>query len=222
MKFINKKDIVTMFIIVGFSVMIAILYNFIRTDKFPFFKTDIKELIVSDDELFRNLDTENINTIEKIDTLVANSSDSILENIDTISENVDTIIKVDTLNYETLIKNAKKSSTNDFSVITLQQMKKISSDKSGSFVIVDARRAEDYNEAHIGNAINIFPYVDDESILVEQIFSLPKDKTIIVYCDGGNCDASHMVGEMLNNFGYRFFIFEGGWKNGLKAKVKHF
>jgi rhodanese-related sulfurtransferase len=41
---------------------------------------------------------------------------------------------------------------------------------------------------------------------------LPRDKTYIVYCDGGACDLSHHVAKTLIEFGFkRVFVYRGGW-----------
>ena len=221
MKYINKNDIITMALIIAFSVIIAILYNFLRSDKcsgkIPFFKTPIEERLVSDDDLFGN-----ITAIKKEDVQKSNVIEEIADNIkeDTLeldsAINTTTIINTDTLDYAMLLNESKKSGVDNFGAISINQMKKIANDTLGNFIIVDARRPEDYKESCIGNAINIFPYVDDESVVVEKVLALPKSKTIIVYCDGGDCDSSHKVGEILQTFGYKFFIFEGGWEEWSK------
>jgi len=217
--YINKNDIITMAFIIAMSVIIAILYNSIRSDncsgRLPFFKTNVEKRAVSDDDLFGN-------TAEPINKNIPQENKVIEPIIDTITTPDTTIIdtiattKVDTSDNETLLKETKKSNTEDHPIITKKQMQKILEDTTGNFIIVDARRTEDYKEAHIGNAINIFPYVDDENVVIDKVFALPKNKTIIVYCDGGNCDSSHKVGDILKMFGYKFFIFEGGWEEWTK------
>ncbi len=80
------------------------------------------------------------------------------------------------------------------------------------FIFIDARSKENYEAGHIGNASNIFPY-DDEDVYMEKIYSLPRDKKIVVYCDGGNCDLSHHLAEDLVINGYEnVFIYTGGWE----------
>ena len=216
MKYIKKNDIKSGIIIIVVSTIIALLYNVIRGDNccgtIPFFKAAKENLVVGDDELFGNTtlnDAEqqiNDNLDTPIDTTFAKTTN----NIDTIKSTIDTA-NVNKLDYAALLKEAKKSSSANYSIITKEQMKKIVADNSANFIIVDARRSEDYKEARIGNAINIFPY-DDESIVIEKVQTLPMSKTIIVYCDGGGCESSHLLGNILNMFGYKFFIYEGGWE----------
>jgi rhodanese-related sulfurtransferase len=79
-------------------------------------------------------------------------------------------------------------------------------------IIIDARTEENYSRGKIGNAINIYPY-DDEQKMMESIFSLPQDKPIIVYCDGGSCDLSHLLAKNLLSLGFkRVFLYAGGWE----------
>lgn len=94
--------------------------------------------------------------------------------------------------------------------VTYEQMLKII--ENDDFIIIDARNAELFNKSKIGNSLNIFPY-SDEAEVVNKIFDLPQDKKIVVYCDGGNCDSSHKIAEMLLSFGYdNTFIYSGGWE----------
>lgn len=211
MKYINKNDIKSGIVIVIASVTIALLYNVIRSDecsgKIPFFKPSKENLIVSDDELFGNSNMPNNTELQIKDTTYIDTT----TNVDTIIPTADTP-NVDKVDYETLPPNeTKKTSSADYSIITKEQMEKIAADNSNNFIIIDARNPEEYKKAHIGNAINIFPY-DDESIVFEKIQTLSISKIIIVYCDGGDCDSSHMLGKMLDLFGYKFFIYEGGWE----------
>lgn len=101
--------------------------------------------------------------------------------------------------------------------ISYEQMLKIIDDER--FIIIDARRPEQYEEACIGNAINIFPEYEDELQYVENIFQIPQNKTIIVYCDGGTCDLSHKLAKELLHFGFKtIFIYHGGWEEWSKKQ----
>ncbi|MBX3044488.1 MAG: rhodanese-like domain-containing protein [Ignavibacteriae bacterium] len=106
-------------------------------------------------------------------------------------------------------------SLKDEATVTYEQMLKIVA--SDDFVIVDARSSDFHEKNKIGNAINIFPY-DDESEVMNKVLDLPSEKTIIVYCDGGNCDSSHKIAEILINFGYKTHIYSGGWDEWSKKQ----
>ncbi len=64
---------------------------------------------------------------------------------------------------------------------------------SESYIIVDVRTKEEYDESHVVGSINI-PYDEIEN------YSLDKDKTIIVYCRSGN--RSKIAYDTLISLGY--------------------
>lgn len=95
--------------------------------------------------------------------------------------------------------------------VSFQQMLKIVEDER--FYIIDARNPEVYNNGYIDNAVNIFPYLQDENEFIALITQVPFDKKIIIYCDGGTCDLSHEVASVLEDFGYQeIYLYEGGWE----------
>ncbi|MDX9790292.1 MAG: rhodanese-like domain-containing protein [Candidatus Kapaibacterium sp.] len=99
--------------------------------------------------------------------------------------------------------------------VTYEQMLKLVD--NDEFMIIDARSEDFYNNQHIGNAINIFPY-DDEAVVMNKVLDLPQDKKIIVYCDGGACDSSHKIAEILISFGLEAYIYSGGWEEWAKKQ----
>lgn len=104
----------------------------------------------------------------------------------------------------------------DGKTITFEQMNQIKDDDR--FIIIDARNPENFNTNKIGNPINIFPYADENEVM-NKILNLPHDKKIIVYCDGGDCDSSHKIAEILLSFGYNdVYIYTGGWEEWSKRK----
>ncbi|MDT3738099.1 MAG: rhodanese-like domain-containing protein [Candidatus Kapabacteria bacterium] len=104
----------------------------------------------------------------------------------------------------------------DGTTVTYEQMLKIIS--NDDFILIDARNPEYYKKSRIGNSINIFPYAD-ESEVMNKILDLPQNKKILVYCDGGNCDSSHKIAEILLNFGFgNVLIYTGGWDEWSKKK----
>ena len=206
-KYINKRDLVTIVIIVVLATISAVIYNFIGSNRISFFKVPIEERLVSDSELFGDDSTGIKEEVQMNDETIEIIADTV--KIDTMADMVE---EGKTLDNEVSLKETKNIDADHFPAITLEQMKRIVEDNMETFFLVDARRPEDYKKSRIGNAINIFPYSDNESAVIEQVLALPMSKTIIVYCDGGNCDSSHKVGEILQSFGYKFFIFEGGWE----------
>jgi rhodanese-related sulfurtransferase len=74
------------------------------------------------------------------------------------------------------------------------------------FVIVDARSPENYARGHVPGAIS-FPHRQmNESTAA----ALPKDKLIVVYCDGIGCNASTKGAAKLSALGFRVKEMLGG------------
>lgn len=79
-------------------------------------------------------------------------------------------------------------------------------------VLLDVRTADEYNDGHIQNAINID--VKQDGFMEEAKSTLPADKTIAVYCRSGIRSAR--AAGMLAKEGYKVVNLEGGimaWKD---------
>ncbi len=108
-------------------------------------------------------------------------------------------------------EEAKQKAEGIEKTVSYEQVKARVSDPN--VLIIDARSPEDYQKSHIGSAINIFPYAD-EDVYMEKIFTeIPEGKLYIIYCNGGSCDLSHKLAEDMSLAGYEnIFIFVGGWE----------
>ena len=96
--------------------------------------------------------------------------------------------------------------TPDF--IKAEEVKKMMDAGDQSFVLVDNAPAMAYEEEHIPDALN-FPYVTQ----ITPPVSLPRNKTLIMYCPCGPDDADSIaMAKQLRMFGYfRVKILHGGW-----------
>ncbi len=65
--------------------------------------------------------------------------------------------------------------------------------------VLDARTTESYAKGHVPGAIS-FPH---RTIEASTVSSLPKDKTIVTYCDGVFCNASTKAAAKLTALGFR-------------------
>jgi len=75
---------------------------------------------------------------------------------------------------------------------------------------IDARDEADYQIDHIENAINI-PF-DDFDNHKQKLERLPKDKPLVTYCAGTDCDLSILLGNLLFESGFKqVYVFFGGW-----------
>ncbi len=77
---------------------------------------------------------------------------------------------------------------------------------------VDARKADVYAEGHLRGAINLPSNAVYDHISLATDF-IGSDELVIVYCDGGECEASHEVAGILRDeFGYqKVRIYAKGW-----------
>lgn len=77
--------------------------------------------------------------------------------------------------------------------------------------VIDARGADKFSQGHINGAANFYGG-DVQSRIPDILASVPRDRVILIYCDGGECELSHHVADVLKQFGYGpVFIFTGGW-----------
>ena len=96
--------------------------------------------------------------------------------------------------------------------ITLTQAKAL---YDQNFFFVDARRKEVYIEGHVANAFraDMASFASGDP---QWVSGLPKDMTLVVYCNGGNCDESEHVAQLLNASGFKavYVMHDGfpGWK----------
>jgi len=98
--------------------------------------------------------------------------------------------------------------------INLQQFKKLMS--AGAYYLIDARTAESFAKGHIGNAVNYYGG-EVQGQIPNIMANVPRDRVILIYCDGGECELSHHVADVLKQFGYGpTFIFTGGWAEWIK------
>lgn len=86
----------------------------------------------------------------------------------------------------------------------------------GNAVFLDSRTEEKYLEGHVLGAINI-PFESGERIVEEQI-AFPREKTLIVYCDGNECQSSVLLAKALAKYGFEDIrVFFGGWVEWVAA-----
>lgn len=84
---------------------------------------------------------------------------------------------------------------------------------TGSAYFVDAREQHEFDEGHLRGAVHLPSSAIYKNI--EPVLSMiPTDARVIVYCGGGECEASHNVTDALRrDFGYvDVVIYEKGWQ----------
>jgi rhodanese-related sulfurtransferase len=84
-------------------------------------------------------------------------------------------------------------------------------------IFLDARLEEDYKAGHIPRALNL-PLDEFDQYYPKVELFLSKDKNIIAYCDGTECEASLFLARILKDKGFKNLkIFFGGWTEWNKA-----
>lgn len=81
---------------------------------------------------------------------------------------------------------------------------------------IDARDHWDFNEGHIQGAVNIpeYKFEPDEPKLKQ----FDKNKPMVVYCSGNDCDVSIKLGKKMAELGFtNLYIYLGGWKEWEEA-----
>lgn len=88
---------------------------------------------------------------------------------------------------------------------------------AGNALFFDARKPEDFEAGHILNARNL-PAEDFEQNYVKIAPMLTPESTIVVYCDGTECDLSHRLADQLRQLGYtNVHMIFNGWTSWQKA-----
>jgi len=84
-------------------------------------------------------------------------------------------------------------------------------------IFLDARLEPDYKTGHIPKALSL-PFEEFEQYFPKVESLLSKDKNVITYCDGTECEASLFLARLLKTKGFNNLkIFFGGWTEWNKA-----
>jgi len=87
----------------------------------------------------------------------------------------------------------------EYKIVNTDQVKDMFARKQ-AFVLIDARTAPEYQEAHIKDAINI-----PDKELQKNMGFLPQDKSalLVIYCNGVKCGKSKRLAGQLEPLGYK-------------------
>jgi len=92
-------------------------------------------------------------------------------------------------------------------LISAPDLKKLIAEKSKDFVIVDTAAALIFEEQHIPGAVNL-PYAP----MLPQPLTLPRTKTLVIYCACNAEEESRDTAKKLTEFGYQNIkVLKGGW-----------
>ncbi len=206
------KDVITITVI---ALGISILYNTINPLGINIFE---KPKVVSDTVLQELLSRELPTRSE-----YQNNNEIISSDTQMIAKN-DVLAKEDKSEAKQAVE-PKEGTNNEIEQkgeileITYEQLEKFLDNPR--LILIDARSPEDFEKGHIGRAINIFAYDESEDNYFRLLFAVPRDdnRVIVVYCEGGTCDASHKVAKDLVSLGYKnVLVYSGGWEEWTKRK----
>lgn len=94
--------------------------------------------------------------------------------------------------------------------------------EGGLAVFIDARNAEQYAAGHIPGALHMPPEAFHGGQIPPAVAdgSLPRGPRLVIYCGGGDCDASKLVAIRLQGFGYSdVVVFQPGWTGWTAAAL---
>jgi len=96
------------------------------------------------------------------------------------------------------------SENQGFSTLSVDEVNEIVKNNE-DYLIIDARSVDEYKDGHIKGAISI-----PESDIKKRIEEIPKDRPVIVYCYGSNCNTSAIVANILVKYGFKKVYTIGG------------
>ena len=89
--------------------------------------------------------------------------------------------------------------------------------QTGEAVFFDARGPSLFEEGHVPRARNL-PGVGSVAALPVHLSKISRDSTLVIYCEGGDCQSSLALAQRLHAEGFRDIrVFTGGWEEWQKA-----
>jgi rhodanese-related sulfurtransferase len=112
------------------------------------------------------------------------------------------------------VPHLRKESAKNLEMITLSDAKDLF--ESGTALFIDSRHEYDYKQGAVRGAVNLpLSDFDARHSILENI---PKDKKIVVYCNGEQCNSSIELAAKLTERGFtNVNIFFGGWQEWSSA-----
>jgi rhodanese-related sulfurtransferase len=222
-----KKLISEILLIMVFSTAIGMVYNMFTPKPLPLLYKKNEVQAVSDSTLMNDLDKEKVSVpvqvSPKTESYIKDTIPVVeIEKNSNIANQIQTkeIQKEKPENKPDIEKTENVQNQKPIlKFVNYKQMLQLINNPN--VVIIDARGKDDFDKGHIGNAVNIFPY-DEQEVYYRKLSLLQRDKLLVCYCDGGNCDLSHDVCNELLALGYqKVYLYPGGWEDWLKNNKKN-
>lgn len=199
--------------------LLAVGFNLFASNALPW-KRELPETVeTSDEDLFGDTnDTDAVIDTVPPDTIPLDTGEMTTEEmekrrLDSLKRAQDSITQWRRDSARVAKEKADKEKEKPVEIVgegvTLAQMKRLFDEKRA--FIIDARRSDQFAKGHIPGATNI--YASEFAQNIPKVGALPKDRLIVVYCDGGACELSHQLTADLKAFGFtNVKIFSGGWE----------
>ncbi|HLX13176.1 MAG TPA: rhodanese-like domain-containing protein [Bacteroidota bacterium] len=176
------------------SIVLAFSYNAFSTHGLPLMRKETKKVVTSDSTLFQQLSLPQTKQIDTT-TVVAPLHKHAMEHRDSIAK-------------------AFTKKDNGYSVISLDQVKRLLKEKRGVFV--DAREPDEFDAGHLPGAINI-PYLESENHF-NQMMQIPQDTLIVVYCSSSECPLGRDLIDFMRGMDFKkVMLYDEGWEGWTKA-----
>ena len=191
--------------------------NYFNPDGIPLIREKL-ELNWASDSLFQEIIQDSASTIidstnSILEKSAANNDNTTSSNKETEKKSTDQIVQQKDASTENRLKETEVISFAEPKAITLEQAYKLF---NNGVKFVDARDEADYLAGHISESVNI-PF-DDFDNHKQKLEQLPKEKPMVIYCAGTDCDLSILLGNLLFEQGYKeVYVFFGGWLEWLNS-----
>jgi rhodanese-related sulfurtransferase len=196
------------------SSLLGLVVNYFNPDGIPLIREKL-ELKWAPDSLFMDLNQDIQNSIDDSSSLIIPEKDQTQNIFEKQSkENTPEEIKSDQKEPKKISEEIEEAiAFTEPKAVTLKQAYKLF---NTGVQFIDARDESDYLAGHITNSINI-PF-DDFDNHQQKLEQLSKEKPIVIYCAGTDCDLSILLGNLLFEKGYKqVYVFFGGWLEWLNA-----
>jgi rhodanese-related sulfurtransferase len=191
--------------ILGLSIILALWFNFFGHSNGISLIREKQEVAIASDDEFLLIDTASTLTADTVKVAI----DSVKLMKKTLQDSLKNVKRLqDSLKNATVESGPIKAK----SILYKQILQLL---KDPNVLVIDARNEHEFAEGHLPNAKHVFAMEFEQHI--PELIALPKDKRIIVYCGGGECELSHDVCNGLIGLGFqKVYIYIGGWEDWKK------
>lgn len=100
-------------------------------------------------------------------------------------------------------------------LITIQEAEDLWA--AGEAVVFDARPQRPFRESHVPRARNL-PATESKLKIPPDVLELRRERTLVVYCEGGDCQSSLALAKRLHDEGFMDIrVMTGGWEEWERA-----